>query len=113
MHGLSIRGNLPRIPCTHFGIEEQGVSHCASAAWQAATLLHITNKARKVSGESLFQDKFEQKCKHRLKLTHSYVTSTIWRDCTLSECDGELMRNKGLSPPIPAVGVGKNSLGRL
>jgi len=52
-------------------------SHCASAAWQAATLLHISSSIRKVSRESLLQDKYKQKCKHQCKLTHSYVTSSI------------------------------------
>lgn len=85
MHGLSIRGNLSRIHCTYFGTGEQGVCHCASAVWQAATLLHISNTAREVSRENLFQDKLEQKCKHQLKVTHSYVTSSIQRDHTSSE----------------------------
>lgn len=102
--------NLCRITYTYFGTGEQQFSHRAAAVWQAAILLHITNKVRKVHGESLFQDKFEQQCKHGLKVTHSCVTS-IRRHSTLSERDWELMRNKGLSPPVPGFPVGKSLFG--
>lgn len=87
MHGQSVSGNLCRAACT-LG-QENSNSVTVPQLWgrQAAIFLHITSKVREVHGESLFQDKFQLQCKHGLKVTHSGVTSSVQRWCTLSECD--------------------------